>query len=55
MQKFVIVAALAAFAIPAVEGQGLDTFRKHWKLSGEFTLDVGKTMQIGRASCRERV
>ena len=44
MQKFVIVAALAAFAIPAVEAQGLDTFRKHWKLSGEFTLDVAKTM-----------
>jgi uncharacterized damage-inducible protein DinB len=44
MQKFVIVAALAAFAIPAVEAQGLDTFRKHWKLSGEFTLDVAKAM-----------
>src|SRR5437764_10352852 len=44
MQKFVIMAALAAFAIPAVEGQGLDMFRKHWKLSGEFTLDVAKAM-----------
>ena len=44
MQKYVIAAALAAFVIPALDAQGLDTFRKHWKLSGEFTLDVAKTM-----------
>ena len=44
MQKFAIVAALAAFAVPALEAQNMDTLRKHWKLSGEFTLDVAKTM-----------
>lgn len=44
MQKFAIVAALVALAVPALEAQGLDTFRKHWKLSGEFTLDVAKAM-----------
>ena len=44
MKKFAVVAALAAFAVPVVKAQGLDTFRKHWKLSGEFTLDVAKAM-----------
>ena len=44
MQKYFIAAALAAFVIPALDAQGLKTFRKHWKLSGEFTLDVAKAM-----------
>ncbi len=44
MKKFAIIAALAAFAMPAMQAQGLETFRKHWKLSGEFTLDVAKAM-----------
>jgi uncharacterized damage-inducible protein DinB len=44
MQKYVIAAALAAFVIPTLDAQGLDTFRKHWKLSGEFTLDVANAM-----------
>jgi uncharacterized damage-inducible protein DinB len=44
VKKLIILAALAAFALPAVRAQGLDTFRKHWALSGEFTLDVAKAM-----------
>jgi uncharacterized damage-inducible protein DinB len=44
MKKLAIMAALAAFSFPAVRAQGLDAFKKHWKLSGEFTLDVAKAM-----------
>ena len=44
MQKFAIVAALAAFAVPALDAQNMETLRKHWKVSGEFTLDVAKAM-----------
>jgi uncharacterized damage-inducible protein DinB len=44
MQKFAILAALAAIAVPALEAQDMETLRKHWKLSGEFTLDVAKAM-----------
>ena len=55
MQKYAIVAALAAFMVPALEAQGLDTFRKHWKLSGEFTLDVAKAMLAMCAALDSRV
>jgi uncharacterized damage-inducible protein DinB len=44
MHNYAMLAALAALVVPAIEAQGLDTFRKHWKLSGEFTLDVAKAM-----------
>ena len=41
-----IAAALAAFALSgrATRNRPVEMFQKHWKLSGEFTLDVAKTM-----------
>jgi len=44
MKKLVIAAIFAAVALPAMRAEGLDTFKKHFKLSGEFTLDVAKAM-----------
>src|SRR5947207_6914288 len=43
MHKYAIAFAVSAWLGP-VNAQGLDTFRKHWKLSGEFTLDVANAM-----------
>jgi uncharacterized damage-inducible protein DinB len=44
MHKYAIAFAVAACVAPVLNAQGLDTFRKHWKLSGEFTLDVANAM-----------
>jgi uncharacterized damage-inducible protein DinB len=47
VQKFALIAALAVSALPALQAQGLATFQKHWKLAGEFTLDVARAMPAG--------
>src|SRR5262252_629636 len=44
MHKYAIVVAATLLLVPALQAQGVDVFRKHWKLSGEFTLDVAKAM-----------
>src|SRR5690348_60406 len=45
MTKFALLAAVAAVALPVVKAQSPgEIFPKHWKTSGEFTLDVAKAM-----------
>ena len=45
MQKFAVVAAVVSSLLPAVKAQSPgEIFQKHWKLSGEFTIDVAQTM-----------
>ena len=45
MQKFAIAAAIAALTLPAIQAQSVgEIFPKHWKVSGELTLEVAKAM-----------
>src|SRR5215831_15450691 len=45
MKKLSLLAAIAAVALPAIDAQSpVEIFQKHWKLTGQFTLDVAKAM-----------
>jgi uncharacterized damage-inducible protein DinB len=45
MKKFALLAVVAAVVLPVAQAQSpMEVFPKHWKVSGELTLEVAKAM-----------